>query len=44
VFSFKEDKYSSLFSFNRFNAAFALAIVAGESAVENMNGLDLFIR
>ena len=44
VFSFKLDKYSSLFSFNKFKAAFALAIVAGESAVENMKGLDLFIR
>ena len=37
-------RYFSLLSFNSFNAAFALAIVAGESAVENMKGLDLFIR
>ena len=44
VFELSSFRYSSLFSFNKFNAAFALAIVAGESAVENMKGLDLLIR
>ena len=44
VFELRLFRYSSLFSFSKFKAAFALAIVAGESAVENMNGLDLFIR
>ena len=40
VFSFKLDRYSSLFSLSKFKAALALAIVAGERAVENMKGLD----